>query len=772
MDSKTGSPLSRTVENTVSSTRYQPLSNDGKEIRKFCDELMKIDGFNHQKLSQFDYEQRCHQIVSQWEPKFPTIALYVRWAKQSCRDYNMDCISLLNTLADQAGTTPLRFLHAIRYYRWETKSKRCNKPCAFGFSLQFAQKNTRNDGKKATDDNATKGKGGTVSVDKIEKFLIGIKISCCLLNSKMESGRVTTMASTGYRKKKKEDSDVIDFEVVAGSRKESYTGVPRFQTHMLQSFVARVWLEVEFRFLAYEIVKYIFQNMLIQKKAFNDKELDYDDELYGMSIRILNNCKERRMGIQVLCNMCIAFGNIRQVYQFCRELKMFWDDRDSDRMPGRFRDFAASKAGYTDPSSTMKKIQQVFDLFRLEKRVSRNIVPKDKLWFDVIKASTYRYLLVIRRTKEVGTFGATLKDEWDAICSEFKQQQTLSQCASESRPSKRRKLNNSLGVQHHSDPSEAVQNDSCLPQHLLIKRRDVSTTISPQAVSNRQLCKPSSSLPLSDLINASQSRSNTRNLSRSSETPSIAETPTVAVAEANDTNEYPTVGDSTEAELDPTIDVCRHPCTESDLTSLQRTTISSLLELGCDEERLKSLDLATAEELDSRVHSELVVQHPNKVYHLGLAPFEVYSAGELASLAHKREVSSSQREPSNVLFGESDSHEYIGKKKVEYVDPMNVLHVARPNSSIFEMNESVLGDLDIGLLVGTIISSGEASKENGRSPDSIRWHEGCCQCCRGTLEAPRKQGCDATINQQREGSDSILLLTGDPQRANVTSTVV
>eukprot|EP00980_Cylindrotheca_fusiformis_P020548 scaffold7628_cov84-Cylindrotheca_fusiformis.AAC.4 len=38
------------------------------------------------------------------------------------------------------------------------------------------------------------------------------------------------------------------------------------------------------------------------------------------------------------------------------------------------------------------------------------------------------------------------------------------------------------------------------------------------------------------------------------------------------------------------------------------------------------------------------------------------------------------------------------------------------------MHEDVWGNLDIGLLVQTIILSGQASREDGRSPDSIRWH--------------------------------------------------
>eukprot|EP00980_Cylindrotheca_fusiformis_P026678 scaffold16891_cov70-Cylindrotheca_fusiformis.AAC.1 len=118
MASTDASDTSRNVKNSEDNKSCQPDSKDTKEIRKFCEYLMKIDGSSHTNVPPSVYEERCRQIMTQWEPKFPTIALYVRWAKHSGRDYNTDSISLLNTLADQAGLTPLRFLKDVSFYRW------------------------------------------------------------------------------------------------------------------------------------------------------------------------------------------------------------------------------------------------------------------------------------------------------------------------------------------------------------------------------------------------------------------------------------------------------------------------------------------------------------------------------------------------------------------------------------------------------------------------------------------------------------------------------
>eukprot|EP00980_Cylindrotheca_fusiformis_P012801 scaffold3148_cov95-Cylindrotheca_fusiformis.AAC.1 len=153
-----------------------------------------------------------------------------------------------------------------------------------------------------------------------------------------------------------------------------------------------------------------------------------------------------------------------------------------------------------------------------------------------------------------------------------------------------------------------------------------------------------------------------------------------------------------------------------------RPTISAFRQVAYDKNVLQRLTLADSSELDAVVESELVIDHPNKVYHLPLAPFEVYSAGPLASLAHQRVVMAATGNPRR-NYSEADSHEYIGRKNVEHIDPSNVVHVARPNSSIFDcLVDEVLGDIEVGILAKVILQNGEPSREDGRSPDSIRWH--------------------------------------------------
>eukprot|EP00980_Cylindrotheca_fusiformis_P014909 scaffold4064_cov145-Cylindrotheca_fusiformis.AAC.2 len=147
------------------------------------------------------------------------------------------------------------------------------------------------------------------------------------------------------------------------------------------------------------------------------------------------------------------------------------------------------------------------------------------------------------------------------------------------------------------------------------------------------------------------------------------------------------------------------------------------MDLVSSNDALDRLSLCHHEELHALIESELIIQHPTKVYHLSLAPVEVYSAGSLSTLSHQRIVKRvSDGGKARNDYSEADCHEYIGSRVIEYIDAQNVIHVARPHSSIFTGLGSILGDLDVGLLVKTIVENGQPSKEDGRSPDSIRWH--------------------------------------------------
>jgi hypothetical protein len=88
-----------------------------------------------------------------------------------------------------------------------------------------------------------------------------------------------------------------------------------------------------------------------------------------------------------------------------------------------------------------------------------------------------------------------------------------------------------------------------------------------------------------------------------------------------------------------------------------------------DGTKLKSLRIATKQEIDDNVHSELVIKTEFGNYCLSMAPVEVYSASSLRLYHHERKI---MRLP----VGPRDENEvniYIGNGVKEFMDSMTGL---------------------------------------------------------------------------------------------------
>eukprot|EP00980_Cylindrotheca_fusiformis_P014910 scaffold4064_cov145-Cylindrotheca_fusiformis.AAC.3 len=231
----------------------------------------------------------------------------------------------------------------------------------------------------------------------------------------MVKGQNTTLGSSGYKKQRKEDSVMTDFRP-NGPDASAYSAPPRFQTHLLKSFENRVWQEIEFRFLAYQVAKFIFENALGATATVPFAE----EEFLSISFRVLANCKERRGGLNVLSNLCIAFGDTDSVSQHRRQLLHIWKRRENDSVGIELREFAQTRTGYANDEIKIKTMNEVFAQLR-QKNKSKFVSPtKDKdLWWTIIKAQIYRAFLDLPATcvSKRDESSGTLKEQLIAITS-------------------------------------------------------------------------------------------------------------------------------------------------------------------------------------------------------------------------------------------------------------------------------------------------------------------------------------------------------------------
>jgi hypothetical protein len=151
------------------------------------------------------------------------------------------------------------------------------------------------------------------------------------------------------------------------------------------------------------------------------------------------------------------------------------------------------------------------------------------------------------------------------------------------------------------------------------------------------------------------------------------------------------------------------------IRDLEVQPLSALMSLvAVDSSRLQSLRIATQQEIDNSVYSELVVKTPFGKYCLSLAPLEVYSASSLRSYHHERKV----MRPPVPAPDANHVNIYIGNGVTEFIDRQgDILHVARPNSAIFHENKHLF-EINFSSLAEFLVLNG--SNDSTRSPGSYR----------------------------------------------------
>ena len=77
-------------------------------------------------------QEELIKLIRAWEPQRDIICLYVRWARQLRRNFNMDSIATLLCLSRQTGYTPVDFLRKVK-----TLFVRKNQKAVYGLTFHF-----------------------------------------------------------------------------------------------------------------------------------------------------------------------------------------------------------------------------------------------------------------------------------------------------------------------------------------------------------------------------------------------------------------------------------------------------------------------------------------------------------------------------------------------------------------------------------------------------------------------------------------------------------
>ena len=77
-------------------------------------------------------QEELIKLIRVWEPQRDILCLYVRWARQLRRNFNLDSIATLLCLSRQCQYTPIDFLRKVK-----TLTIHRNEKAAYGVSFHF-----------------------------------------------------------------------------------------------------------------------------------------------------------------------------------------------------------------------------------------------------------------------------------------------------------------------------------------------------------------------------------------------------------------------------------------------------------------------------------------------------------------------------------------------------------------------------------------------------------------------------------------------------------
>jgi hypothetical protein len=369
-----GSPSKHSLTNKDNNDTAHQIQKIAKKIAQYKDKSKSLDNDALEK-----------QIVELWKPQFPTVALFVRWASRAKRDFNRDSISLVHTIAEQSGLSAMVFLEQVKSYRF---TRGLVGP--YGFKFSFASAKSRG---KVTEktynkkiDSVVHGLKLTIQYLELEFANNGCAMGKAGMKSRAQKMEVKKVGGTSVTIKRK-FSDVVQFDL-GGNIK--YAGEALVKTHLSHTFESRLWLEVEHRFLAFHVVKFLIVNA--QPNYFQD------EEFLEFSYRLLAPCRSRYDFLVVISNLCLIFPDKKAVEVRKQAIAEFWECRHDDNTAQNFHGYS-HEIPFTETQKT-DAIHLLFEQFRLRKSMNfsphvkrKNSAQVDALWWDCIRANCFRHYL-------------------------------------------------------------------------------------------------------------------------------------------------------------------------------------------------------------------------------------------------------------------------------------------------------------------------------------------------------------------------------------------
>jgi len=168
-------------------------------------------------------------LIRNWEPQRDIVCLYVRWARQLKRNFNLDSIATLLCLSRQCAYTPVDFLRKVK-----TLSVHKNLQAAYGITFHFDTPNRKD-----------------VNRERLNKEFLGLSVTLSLLQEQV-TDLPSILGKTGMRHSGPRKTYPVNIPIEENNKEHAKIVThPNMEFHTQSSLLNRIWISVNHRWLAF-----------------------------------------------------------------------------------------------------------------------------------------------------------------------------------------------------------------------------------------------------------------------------------------------------------------------------------------------------------------------------------------------------------------------------------------------------------------------------------------------------------------------------------------
>jgi hypothetical protein len=251
------------------------------------------------EASEFLTQDELIQLVRAWEPKRDIMCLYVRWARQLRRNFNLDSIATLLCLSRQCEYTPVDFLRKVKML-----SVYKNQQASYGVVFQFNVPNRQD-----------------INKERLHKEFIGLSVTLALLQEQVTDSP-SILGKTGMRHSGPRTSIPIRISLDKSNNKtDTHASIvthPTVEFHTQSSLLNRIWISIKHRWLSLYVTEHLFREP-------NMSWLFQDALVY--SFQMMVPCGPGRYEfLSPLAGYCLQFVTQESIETKRSRLRSIWND--------------------------------------------------------------------------------------------------------------------------------------------------------------------------------------------------------------------------------------------------------------------------------------------------------------------------------------------------------------------------------------------------------------------------------------------------------------